>query len=642
MAVHSSLVRRHAAKIVVLVVLAALYGFARQPTLSRDESAQLASRFSFSRFELAAPAGARKTVRTVHPKMNRISGWISSVGASVAATDLDGDGLYNDLCYVDTGTDSIVLLPAPSTGERFEVFTLDPAPLPFDAATMAPMGCLPGDLNEDGWTDVLAYYWGRPPIAFLRRTPEAAGVAPSRAAFRPVEISTPAERWYTNAATRADFDGDGHVDLLFGNYFPESSRLLDARADSYEEMQSSMSRADNGGRNRLLLWTGGSASSEPTVSFRPTEGVLQERADTGWTLSIGAADLDGDLLPEIYVGNDFGPDRLLHNRTTTAGSPSFGFAFGRRRFTEPRSKVLGHDSFKGMGTDFADTNGDGLLDIYVSNIAAPYALEESHFVWTSTGHSELLKQGVAPFVDRGEQMGVSRSGWGWDCRFADFDNDGVLEAVQATGFLRGKKNRWPELHEIAMGNDNMLHRLYAWPRLQPGDDLSGNEVNPFFVRASDGRYYDLAAEVGVGQPMITRGITLADVDGDGDLDFAVGNQWETSLLYRNDAPSSGSSMVLDLRLPVAGSQRSTPAIGAHAELRLPDGRRLVGQVDGGSGHSGKRSPEIHFGLGAASTANALPVEISWRDRGGMVHRQTYTLTPGRHAIVLGERSGKEG
>ena len=53
----------------------------------------------------------------------------------------------------------------------------------------------------------------------------------------------------------------------------------------------------------------------------------------------------------------------------------------------PKSKVLGHDSFKGMGVDFADLNGDGMLDMYVSNIAAEYALEESHFVWVSTGRA---------------------------------------------------------------------------------------------------------------------------------------------------------------------------------------------------------------------------------------------------------------
>ncbi len=62
------------------------------------------------------------------------------------------------------------------------------------------------------------------------------------------------ERWYTNAATFADRDGDGHVDLVIGNYFQDGARILDATATGREETQNSMSRASNGGRNRLLLW----------------------------------------------------------------------------------------------------------------------------------------------------------------------------------------------------------------------------------------------------------------------------------------------------------------------------------------------------------------------------------------------------
>ena len=75
----------------------------------------------------------------------------------------------NDVLYVDTRADRVIIAPVPGTGERYEPFVLDPVPLRYDPATMAPMGCLPGDMNEDGLMDVLVYYWGRSPIAFLRR-----------------------------------------------------------------------------------------------------------------------------------------------------------------------------------------------------------------------------------------------------------------------------------------------------------------------------------------------------------------------------------------------------------------------------------------------------------------------------------------
>ncbi|HKI05515.1 MAG TPA: CRTAC1 family protein, partial [Thermoanaerobaculia bacterium] len=402
-------------------------------------------------------------------------------------------------------------------------------------------------------------------------------------------------------------------------------------------MHRSMSRSENGGKNRVLLWQGGSAGPEPGVRFADVDAFDGATAYS-WTLAAGAVDLDGDLLPEIYFGNDFGNDRLLHN-VSTPGHPRFEVLNGRRGFATPASKVLGHDSFKGMGVDFADINADGILDIYVSNIAQNYALEESHFVWVSTGDLKPIRDGVAPWEDRGESLGLSRSGWGWDSRFADFDNDGVPEAMQAIGFLRGDKNRWPELHELAMGNDNNMNYPGAWPHFQPGDDLSGHLHNPFFVRARDGRYYDLAPEVGIDDSHITRGIAIADVDGDGDLDFAIANQWEASWFLRNDSPRRNASLTLDLRLP-AGEGLTRPAVGAAAAVTLPGGRRLVGQADGGSGHSGKKSPEIHFGLGRAAAGVPLQVDVRWRDGSGKARTETLRLTPGRHRVVLGSFTGK--
>jgi hypothetical protein len=638
----SSFLQHHLTRLVAIALTIVAYGLARQPVLSSEQRAVLAESFKFSRQALPEGAGEwpalpSRQIRNVHPKLKHIAAWISSVGAAAALGDLDGNGLPDDVCYVDTRKDVVIVGPVPGTGARYIPRALNVSPLPYDPATMAPMGCLLGDLNEDGRVDALVYYWGRTPVAFLRQGPE----------YVPREVVSGAKRWFTNAATLADVDGDGHLDVVVGNYFPDGSRILDANATGDQTMQASMSHALNGGNKHLLLWQSATTGEDPGVQFADFANAFPDEINYGWTLAVGAADLDGDLLPELYFANDFGPDRLLHNRSTP-GRLSFDLLKGKRSFTTPHSLAVGRDSFKGMGVDFADLNGDGLPDIFVSNITTEYGLLESNFLFMSTGQPELMKNNLAPYVNRSEQLGLSRSGWAWDAKLADFNNDGVLEAVQAVGFLKGEINRWPELQELATSNDLLVPNTRNWPRFELGDDLSGHKGNPFFVRASDGRYYDLSSEVGFDEAQLSRGIAIADVDDDGGLDLVFANQWGPSYFYRNTSPVRGAFLNLTLLLPLEAGKpaqtwtkpgppneyiRGRAAIGATAIVSLPDGRRLVSQVDGGNGHSGKRSPGLHFGLGAVS--GPVRVELHWRDPDGLANRETVTLKPGSHTVVLG-------
>jgi len=358
------LLRRRAAALAALALVLTIYAFARLPVPTPSVRAALASRFHFTRLAMPDIPGSQfKYVRQVHPSLRRISAWISAVGAGVALADLDGDGLPNDLCHVEPRTDQVIVSPVPGTGDRYRPFTITPDPLPYDASTMAPMGCLAADLNEDGLMDLLVYYWGRTPVAFLRRTGKPGNAAAISAAdYLPFDIVPSGERWFTNGLTVADVDGDGHIDILAGNYFQDGGHILDANAGGVEAMHNTKSKAYNGGHKHLLLWSGGVGGASPSVRFREVADVFEDQVNRGWTLGVGAADLDGDLLPEIYFAHDFGPDRLLHNRSTP-GHPKFAVLEGKRGFTTPASFVLNQDSFKGMGVDFGDVNGDGMLDI---------------------------------------------------------------------------------------------------------------------------------------------------------------------------------------------------------------------------------------------------------------------------------------
>jgi enediyne biosynthesis protein E4 len=618
-----------------------------------EELARLAGQYRFTPLPMPE-IGSRPATDSypINPALYHVRGWFSAVGAGVAFADFDNDGLSNDMCIIEPRTRDIILAPAPGTGERYAPFTLEVGDDLFDAGKMTPSGCLAGDFNEDGLRDMLITYQGRSPVLLLRRAePETGAPGPLTAsAFKPVPlIPGHTEPWYTPAATLADVDGDGHIDIVLGNYHREGEEVLDPNSKGRVEMFKSFSRGFNGGLNHIFLWQGARTGSDPSVTFEEAKDVFQEKESRGWTLAVGAADLDQDGLPELYYANDFGPDNLYKNNSTP-GKVRLTRLSGERGVGVPYSKVLGQDSYKGMGVDFGDVNGDGYFDIFVSNISREFSLTEGHFLWVSTGEVEKMKSGKAPYEDKAEVLGVSLSDWGWDSKLVDFNNDGVLEAVQATGFLKGEADRWPQLAEFSMGNDVFTHEPALWPAVVPGHDVSGSVPNPFYVRAASGVFYDIAEQVGLGGGFNSRGVATADVDGDGDLDMALANQWEPSIFYRNDAPAPGKFLALHVLQPVASQTRTQTAvraghpqspqegwaaIGAHAVVTLPDGRKLVGQVDGGNGHSGRRSPELHFGLGNVEDTAEIRVKLKWRAVGGALYTEELVLNPGWHTVLLG-------
>ncbi|WP_341720579.1 CRTAC1 family protein [Micromonospora sp. FIMYZ51] len=609
------------------ILLCVIAGVAtRQPQASGAELTALSARFSFTAQPLNATASTR-TMRPVQPALDHMAAWISAVGASVGLADLDGDGLPNDRCLVDPRDDSVTLAPLPGTGERYAPIALLPTGVGYDEATTAPMGCLPADLNEDGGIDVLVYFWGRPPLLYLRTDRGAPGAG----SYRPVDIADPGEVWNSTTANVADLDGDGHLDLLIGNYFPDDARVLDPTAvdDDAMQMQDSMSLGRNGGNNRLLLYENVTRQADgvPVPTYRDRSDVFTVNQARAWTLATGAQDLTGDGLPELYVANDFGPDNLLVNESTP-GRPKFREVTGVRDPRAPKSKVVGHDSFKGMGVAFDDLNADGRPDVLVSNITTPYALHESNFAYLSTGAGFTGDR--APFRDRSEELGLSRSGWAWDIKSGDFDADGAGEVVQAVGFLWGDTRRWAELQELAMANDAFLRHPWAWPKFGPGDDLSGHEQNPFYVRGGDGRFVDIAERLDFANSGASRGIAVGDVDHDGRLDLAIANQWATSQYFRNTGPVR-RHLGLRLVIPaVNGTDATRAAVGAAVEVRRSDGTTLRSQLYPANGHTGVNADELYFGLGDSTSAD---VRITWRDADGQ-HQMRTTLAAGWHTVRL--------
>lgn len=641
-----SWLRRQVPAFAALVLVAAAFLVARPPASSADTVAQLAKGYGFEPMSIALPGGyTQQTVRKVNQKYKHIDWWISSVGAGVALNDLDGDGLANDICLSDPRTDQVYVAPAPGRGQdRYAPFALTAGTLP-TTDTMAPMGCQPGDFNEDGRVDLLVYLWGRTPILHLAKA-DAKGLSAS--AYQAVELvpgvgtrTYTGPQWNTNSVTYADFDGDGHADIFIGNYFPDGP-ILDPSKNGGVVMNDSMSHGLNGGTDHVFRFTGGTAGAAPTASFQRLDDAIPDEASRGWALGSSATDLDGDSLPELYIAHDFGPDRLLYNRSTP-GHVSFALVTGSHGPLTPKSKVVGHDSFKGMGVDFGDIDGDGLYDMFVSNITTSFGIEESHFAYVSDAKDTAdvrrsLQRGHAPFEDKSAPLNVAWSGWGWDVKIDDFNNSGNPVIAQSTGFVRGEVNRWPVLQELATANDELLRHPEAWPNVGEGDDVAGHQHLAFFARGADGKFTELAKALGIAVPVPTRGIASGDTDGDGLLDFVVARQWDAPVFYHNTSPATGA--YLDLKLlkdiPVAAGSlpgAGTASIGAEVTVTTPDGRTFVNRVDGGSGHAGKRSTNVHIGLGTVS--GPVRVRLQWRDTAGTVHQQTLQTTPGAHTLVLG-------
>ncbi len=650
MSISRTRLRRLIPAIAAVALLTGLFFNAALPVASAGNTSKIASEYKFRSLPIAMPPGYHptQTIRKVNPAYQHLVSWISSVGAGIAITDVTGHGRTDGMCIVDPRTDDVIVTYTPTAppADRFTPFVLNPAPLPMNS-TMAPMGCVPGDYNGDGRMDFLVYYWGRSPIIFLARS---TATHPSASGYRPVELmpgSSASGRydgpdWNTNAVAVADFEGNGHPDLFVGNYFPDSEVLNPHGIDNVQ-MPTSLSDAQNGGGDYIFRWLGGTSGPNPTVRYAQVQNAIPYADSTGWTLGAAAADLTGDGLPDLYIANDFGPDHLLYNESTP-GHIKFAVAVGRRGATTPKSFVLGRGSFKGMGVDFGDLSDNGRFDIMVSNITTAWGLEESNFIFMNQASSGKqmqrdLAHGIAPFNQNAEQMGMAWTGWTWDVKFGDFLNSGKLDVVQTDGFIKGTIDRWNWLQEMAMTNDDLLSNPANWPLVEPGDDIAGHQCLAFYANAGGTSYVNISKQLGLCDPIPTRGVATADTRGNGHLDFAIARQWGPPAFYANQAPDLGHYLGLNLYRPALGGGTpgqglaaiGSPAYGTTVQVYTP-GHTQLSQLDGGSGSAGKRSFEVSFGLGAYH--GPVKVSLHWADNNGQQRHETLTLSDGTHNLLL--------
>ncbi len=179
------------------------------------------------------------------------------------------------------------------------------------------------------------------------------------------------------------------------------------------------------------------------------------------------------------------------------------------------------------------------------------------------------------------------------------------------------------------------HRNHFRLLQEEGFSWSGREPNTLFQNRGingdgDVAFDEVGNVLGLYLRLDSRSAGTADLDGDGDLDLAVYNRNNPTIkIYRNDTPGQGNLALIDLR----GTASGTLAAGAQAVLRCND-RRMLRQVELGSGFLAQSAPTLHFGLAACSEIGSL--DVRWPSG----REQTWQSLPVNHRITLTEGSPK--
>ncbi len=469
-----------------------------------------------------------------------LSNLVESVGGGAAWLDYDQDG-YIDL-YVVNG--------AHVKGVSAEDEPLDYVPTnqlyrnlgngTFEETTRKAgvgdagygMGVTIGDFNNDGFPDIYVSNYG-PNVLYLNKGNGSYEDVSDKSGIAGNECSV--------GAAGLDFDNDGQLDLYVGNYIafnPEYNFYY--APDGFPGPM-----AYDGQPDRLYRNRGDGTFEDVTEKM----GVYSPE---GRAMGVGSADFNNDGWMDIYVANDHMVNYLYENvggRAFKETGVASGTAFNQ----------VGEATIS-MAVDFDDYDGDGLMDLFVSD----------------DGYCSLFtNQGGGAFSEMSYYAGIaSASGQhvGWATAFVDYDNDGDKDIFKVNGELK---------------------HLYG-------------QEDQLFENAGGGKFVDVSVESGphFQEEMVSRGACFGDYDNDGDIDVFIVNLESNGILLRNDHGNDQNWLTLHL----VGTQSNRDAIGTRVTITA-GGVTQIGQRKGGSGYLSYNDPRLHFGLGDSDVVENI--EIKW-------------------------------
>ncbi|MDQ2774148.1 MAG: CRTAC1 family protein [Acidobacteriota bacterium] len=281
-------------------------------------------------------------------------------------------------------------------------------------------------------------------------------------------------------------------------------------------------------------------------------------AFAGRGMSVAFADYDGDGYPDVFVTNDNMPNFLFHN-------------LGNGTFEETAllaGVALREDgkAVASMGADFRDYDNDGLPDIAVTALAG-----ETFPLFRNLGKGNFAD---ATYASGLAAPSIHHSGWGTG--LFDLNNDG-----------------WKDL---------FTSNSHVNDRVEMFESAIYKEPNSVFVNLGNGKFRDVSAEAGMNEAKAHRGSGFADFDGDGKIDVIVSSLEAPVELWHNVSPDANHWLSLKL----TGTHANRDGIGAHVRI----GNQWNDMTSAVS-YASSTLDGVHFGLGAQTRVDHI--QITWPD-----------------------------
>jgi len=411
---------------------------------------------------------------------------------------------------------------------------------------------------------------------------------------------------YSTQAAFFDYDLDGDLDMFLLNHAITSYSNVD--------LDTLRRRFDPFAGDKLFRNDDGNFSDVSRIA-----GIRNN--PLGFGLGVAVGDLNNDGLSDIYVANDFLEQDYLY------------FNDGDGSFTEEIKTATGHTSLYSMGTDIADFNNDGRLDVVVVDMVAEdnyrqktnmsgmnrekfHNAIEHGFHYQYMINTLQLNNGQGHFSEIAHLAGIPNTDWSWAPLFVDVDNDGRKDLFITNGYRRDATNndyinflrqslRKMQLELQYGGYSNLPNVTAKQPLVDLVKSMPSQKIANYLYRNNgDLTFTKMTQRWGVGQPSFSNGAAFGDLDNDGDMDLVVNNIDAKAFVYRNDASHLLRHHYLDVRL--SGPAHNRFGIGSRIEIKVGSDKQVV-EIYPTRGYQSAGECKAHFGLGRNGQVDELVV-----------------------------------